>query len=99
MLSEGVLRQKTVLSGKTMKNRADRITDEERNMIRKYCTVADMYHLKVLLRNTFKNTDYSHELLYNVALGRYAMTTLLLYAELFPSSTMFRRFACFPMLV
>jgi len=58
--------ERITLNGKAMKKRVDELTNEERNMIRDYCNVADMYHLKLLLRNTFKNTDYSRELLHNV---------------------------------
>jgi len=35
-----------------MKHRAEELTNEKRDMIREYVAVADMYRLKVLLRNT-----------------------------------------------
>ena len=66
VLCEKVPYQRITLNGKVMKKTADELTNEECNMIRNYCNVADMYHLKLLLRNTFKNTDYSRELLHNV---------------------------------
>ena len=58
--------ERVTVNGTVMKTRADELTNEERNMIRDYCNVADMYHLKLLLRNTFKKTDYSRDLLHNV---------------------------------
>ena len=66
VLCKKVSCERITLNGMAMKKRVDELTNEERNMIRDHSNVADMYHLKLLLRNTFKNTDYSHDLLHDV---------------------------------